>query len=115
MWTSMRTGRKLALTVAFTALVAVATGVSCKGFFVNPTLASITIQPTTPSVQLTDSVTLQAFGVDNESPPVGSYLTSGVSWSSSDPSIAIITGSCATKTCGSVSLQGVAIGTSTIT
>ncbi|HSZ62136.1 MAG TPA: hypothetical protein VK828_10085 [Terriglobales bacterium] len=111
----MLSGRKLALTLVFTGLVAVGAGVSCKGFFVNPTLASITIQPATPSVQLTDTVTLQAYGVDNESPPVGSYLTSGVSWSSSDPTVAQITGACATAPCGTVSLQGVTIGTSTIT
>ncbi len=111
----MLTWRKLALTLDFTVLVAVAAGVSCKGFFVNPTLASITIQPTTPSVQLTDSITLQAYGVDNESPPVGSYLTSGVSWSSSDETVALITGACATQTCGNVTLQGATIGTSTIT
>jgi hypothetical protein len=111
----MMTGRKLALTLAFAVLVALAAGVSCKGFFVTPTLASITIQPATPSVQLTDTITLEAYGVDNENPPVGSYLTSGVSWSSSDASVAAITGTCATQTCGNVSVQGVALGTSTIT
>src|SRR5271165_4949145 len=111
----MLTGRKLALTLAFTVLVAVAFGMSCNGFFTNPTLASITIQPATPSVQLTDTITLQAYGLDNENPAQGSYLTSGVSWSSSDASVALITGACATKPCGSATVQGVAIGTSTIT
>jgi hypothetical protein len=111
----MLTGRKLALTLAFTLLVAVAFGVSCRGFFVNPTLASITIQPTAPSVQLGDSVTLQAYGVDNETPPVGSYLRSGVSWSTSNAAVAAITGTCATQTCGNATLTGVATGTATIT
>lgn len=111
----MLSGRKLALTLVFTGLVAVAAGVSCKGFFVSPTLASITIQPATPSVQLTDTVSLQAYGVDNESPPVGNYLTSGVSWSSSDPTVATITGACATAACGTATVQGATIGTSTIT
>lgn len=111
----MFTGRKLALTLAFTVLVVVAFGVSCKGFFVKPTLASITINPTAPSVQLGQSTTLQAYGLDNESPPVGSNLTSGVSWSSATPTVAAITGACATGTCGSVTIQGVTVGTSTIT
>ena len=111
----MFTGHKLALTLAFTVLVALAIGVSCKGFFTNPTLASITIQPATPSVQLTDTITLQAYGVDNENPPSGSYLTGGVSWSSSDESVALITGKCAAQTCGDATVQGVALGTSTIT
>jgi hypothetical protein len=111
----MLTGRKLALTLAFTVLVAVAFGVSCKGFFVKPTLASITINPTAPSVQLGSTITLSAFGVDNETPPVGSYLTSGVSWSSATPTVATITGACATGTCGNATLQGVAAGTSVIT
>jgi Bacterial Ig-like domain (group 2) len=110
----MLTGRKLALTLAFTVLVALAFGVSCKGFFVKPTLASITINPTAPSVQVGQSTTLVAFGLDNETPPVGSNLTSGVSWSSGTPTVAIITGPCATGTCGNVTIQGVTAGTSTI-
>src|SRR5208283_4971902 len=61
---SMLIGRKLALTLAFTVLVAVAFGVSCRGFFVKPTLASITIQPATPSVELGQTATLQAYGLD---------------------------------------------------
>jgi Big-like domain-containing protein len=46
----MLTGRKLALTLAFTVLVAIATGVSCRGFFVNPTLSSIALSPPTPTI-----------------------------------------------------------------
>jgi len=111
----MLTGRKLALTLAFTALVAVAFGAGCRGFFVKPTLASITINPTAPSVPLGSTITLSAFGVDNESPPVGAVLTSGVSWSSATPTVAVLTGTCATGTCGNATIQGVAAGTSVIT
>jgi hypothetical protein len=111
----MLTGRKLALTLAFAVLVALAFGVSCKGFFVKPTLASITINPTAPSVQLGSTITLSAFGVDNETPPVGSILTSGVSWSSATPTVAVLTGTCATGTCGNATIQGVTAGTSVIT
>jgi trimeric autotransporter adhesin len=103
----MFTGRKLALTLAFTILVALASGVSCRGFFVNPTLTSITVNPTAPSVQVGTSTTLQAYGVYSDG--TGNYLTSGVSWSSSDITIATVTGS------GSASLTGVATGTATIT
>ena len=103
----MFTGRKLALSVAFTALVALATGVSCKGFFVQPTLTSITINPTAPSVELTQTTTVQAYGVNSDNQ--GNYLTSGVSWSSSDETVATVTGT------GSAVLTGVGIGTVTIT
>ncbi|MGA6988501.1 MAG: Ig-like domain-containing protein [Terriglobales bacterium] len=108
----MLTGRKLALTLAFTVLVALALGVSCRGFFVSPTLTSITINPTTPSVQLNSTATLSAYAVNSNGQ--GMVLTSGVSWSSSDPSVAAITGNCATEACGSATLQGLQIGTTTI-
>jgi Bacterial Ig-like domain (group 2) len=111
----MFTGRKLALTLAFTAFVALAFGVSCRGFFTSPTLASITVNPTAPSIQISTTQTLQAYGLDNEVPPQGSYLTSGVSWSTSDSTIVQITGACATQTCGSATVQGVAVGTAQIT
>lgn len=100
-------GRRLPLTLAFGMLVAVAIGVGCQGFFVKPTLSSITINPTTPSVQLGQTTTLQAFGVNSDGQ--GNNLTSGVSWSSSDPTTATVTGT------GSATLTGVAIGTATIT
>jgi hypothetical protein len=103
----MWTGRKLALTLAFTAVVALAFGVSCRGFFVQPTLTSITINPTSPSVQVGLTTTLSAFGVNSDQQ--GSNLTSGVSWSSSDITIATVTGS------GSAVLTGVAPGTVTVT
>ncbi len=100
-------GKRLPLTLAFGALVAAAIGAACNGFFVNPTLTSLTINPTAPSVQVGTSVTLQAYGVKSDG--TGSYLTSGVSWSSSDPQVATITGN------GSASLTGVASGSTTIT
>ncbi|MGO9865494.1 MAG: Ig-like domain-containing protein [Terriglobales bacterium] len=103
----MLTGRKLALTLAFAVLVAVACGVSCKGFFQPPTLTSITINPTAPSVQLGDTTTLQAYVVNSNGE--GNYATSGVSWSSSDDTIATVTGT------GSAVLDGLQTGTVTIT
>ena len=100
------TGKRLPLTLAFGALVAAAIGAACNGFFVSPTLTSLTINPTTPNVELQTSVTLQAFGVYSDG--TSSYLTSGVSWSSSDPTVATVTGA------GSAKLTGLQIGTATI-
>jgi hypothetical protein len=100
-------GKRLPLTLAFGVLVAAAMGAACNGFFVNPTLTSLNISPSAPAVEVGTSTTLQAFGVNSDG--TGSYLTSGVSWSSSDPSVATITGN------GSASLTGVASGSTTIT
>ena len=47
----MLTGRKLALELAFTALVAVAFGASCRGFFPKSTLQSLAVGPATPTLQ----------------------------------------------------------------
>ncbi len=99
-------GKKLPLTLAFGALVAAAIGAACNGFFVDPTLTSITIGPSAPAVQVGKSLTLTAYGVNSDG--AGSYLTSGVSWSSSDPQVATITGN------GSASLTGVTSGSTTI-
>jgi hypothetical protein len=106
-------GKKLPLTIAFTVLLIASFGAGCKGFFQPPTLSSITINPSNPTVQVGSNASLTAFGVNSEGQ--GATLTSGVSWSSSDPTIAQITGSCATEPCGGVSVLGVAAGQVTIT
>jgi uncharacterized protein YjdB len=98
---------KLHLIGAFAALATLALGVSCKGFFQNPTLSSLTINPTAPNVQVGDTTGLQAFGVYNDGS--GGPVTSGVSWSSSDITVATVTGS------GNATLTGVSTGTATIT
>jgi len=109
-------GKRLPLTLAFGVLVAAAIGAGCKGFFVNPTLTSITIDGPT-SVPVGSSITLSAFGVYGTSgggTGGGNTLTSGVSWSSSDPTVATITGACATGECGSATIEGASAGTSSI-
>lgn len=106
-------GKRLPLTIAFTLLLLAAFGAGCKGFFVPPTLTSITINPTTPQIQLNETGTLQAYGINSNNE--GAYLTSGVSWSSSDNTIVAITGTCAVQACGSVVVQGLKLGTATIT
>ena len=44
------------------ALAILALAVSCKGFFVNPTLTSIVISPTAPQVAVGTTATMQVFG-----------------------------------------------------
>jgi Bacterial Ig-like domain (group 2) len=80
----MLTGRKLALTLAFTVLVALACGVSCRGFFPKNSLSSIAIQPPSPQVQVGLSTGLQAWGTYQDNSK--SQLTSGVVWTTSDNS-----------------------------
>ena len=112
----MLTGRKLALELAFTMLVALAFGVSCRGFFPKPVLQSVTIQPASPQIQIGSSTTqtLQAWGTYDTKPR--SLITSGVSWTSSPSTIVEIIGPCANaQSCGSATVQGVASGTATIT
>jgi hypothetical protein len=103
--------KRLAIMAAFGVLVAVAIGAGCSGFFVDPTLTSITIDGNT-SVEVNHSTTLSAFGVYGNTG--GNTLTSGVSWSSETPTVAQITGACASGECGSVTIQGVTAGTSTV-
>jgi hypothetical protein len=102
---SMR--RKLKLIGAFAALGTLALAVSCRGFFQNPTLSSLTINPSAPNVQVGDTTGLKAFGVYNDGS--GGYVTSDVSWSTSDASVATVTGT------GNATMTGVTNGTATIT
>jgi hypothetical protein len=98
---------------AFGVLVMLALAVSCKGFFVNPTITSVTIDPPSPVVSIGQSTPLTALGQDNQGDaPValsGGTTCTGdtVCWSSSTPSVATI------STGGT--LTGVSAGTTTIT
>jgi len=85
----MLTGRKLAVTLAFTALVALAFGVSCKGFFTNPTITAITVGPT--GVNLAPAGTLQmvASGTPSDGSPAQN-VTNKCFWSSSNESAATV-------------------------
>lgn len=101
------TGRKLALTLAFTALVALAFGISCRGFFPKPILQSIAINPTAPQVNVGQTQSLQLFGTYDDGSR--SQVTSGVSWSAVPTSVATISGT------GSATLTGLTSGSATIT
>jgi hypothetical protein len=107
------TKHKVRLVGAFAVLATLALAVSCKGFFTNPTFTTLSISPSAPSVEVGSTVTLSAFAIDSNNN--GSTLTSGVSWSSATPTVGQINGTCASGTCGAVTIQGVSAGTSVIT
>jgi hypothetical protein len=106
------TKHKLSLAGAFAALATLALAVSCTGFFQNPVLTTLTVDPPTPSVtqgatqQMTASATYQD---GSTSTLTGGTSCSGntVCWSSSDTTVVTI------STGGIVT--GVGQGTATIT
>src|SRR2546423_15371834 len=117
----MFTGRKLPITLAFGALIGLAFGASCNGFFQDATLTSITIQPPSPQVQVDHSMTLQAWGTDSDNKR--SQIKSGVVWTSSDNKVVLIdtntgvitgkgTGGTATITAAAQGLSATATATS---
>ena len=103
----MFTGRKLPITLACVVLVGLAIGASCNGFFQDPTLNSISIQPPSPQVQVGQTETLQAWGVDSDNKR--SQIKSGVVWTSSDNTVVQID-----SNSGVITGKGTG-GTSTIT
>lgn len=104
--------QKLRLAGSFAALATLTLAVSCTGFFVKPTVSTITIDPPTPSVSVASSLQLTAAATYNDGST--GNLTGGtnctgstVCWSSSDTTVATIT-------TGGL-LTGVTTGTTTIT
>jgi hypothetical protein len=79
---------KLRIAGAFGALAALALAISCRGFFVKPTLTSIAVSPTAPEVEQGKTLQLQLFGTYDDGSR--SQVKSGVSWSSSAPTIASV-------------------------
>jgi hypothetical protein len=106
---------KLRLAGAFAALATLVLAASCRGFFVNPTVSSIAVDPPSPSVGFGPNATSQQMtAIATFSDGSTSTLTAGTSctgttvcWSSSEPSVATIT-------TGGL-LTGVSAGTTTIT
>lgn len=103
---------KLRLAGAFGILGIIVITVSCTGFFVNPTVSTISIDPPNPTVSIGLTTHLTAAGTDSNGNPL--TLTGGttctgttVCWSSATPTVATI------STGGT--LTGVSAGTSTIT
>jgi Big-like domain-containing protein len=85
--------QKLRLTSSLALLALAALGVACRGFFVNPVLSSITVQPANPSIETgttNNTVQMTASGTNND----GSQAPHpSVSWSINDQSIATISSS----------------------
>jgi len=73
--------QKLRLAGAFAALAALALAVSCKGFFVNPTLTAIGITPATPTITDIPPNNTQQFSVIGTFSD-GSSGSTPVTWSS---------------------------------
>jgi hypothetical protein len=99
------TKQKLRLAGAFAVLAIFAFSLGCRGFFVNPTLTTVTVGPTGFNLPVGSTQQMTATGTYNDGST--KTLTSGVVWTSSDPTIA-------TVTVGGL-VTGVAAGTATIT
>lgn len=97
---------KLRLIGAFSALAALALAASCTGFFVNPTLTGVSVGPQSLSINIAQTWQMSATGTYNDGSQKA--LTSGVSWSSSDPTTVSVG-----QTSGIVT--GVQTGSATIT
>jgi hypothetical protein len=98
--------RKLRLTGAFVALATLALAISCRGFFVNPTLTGLSVGPQGLDLNVNQTFQLVATGTYDD----GSQktLTSGIVWSSDTP---------ADVTVGQTSgiVTGIQTGSATIT
>jgi len=83
--------QKLRLACTLAMLVASALTISCTGFFVNPTISSLSVGPASPTIQTGttgNTVQMTVFGTNND----GSTTTSpSVSWGITPTSVATIT------------------------
>jgi trimeric autotransporter adhesin len=73
--------RKWLLFSAFLGLVSLV-GVGCRGFFVNPTLSSMTVTPASPNLQV--GGTLQLIATGNNDDGSTKNLTTSSTWTTSD-------------------------------
>jgi trimeric autotransporter adhesin len=85
----MFTGRKLPLTLAFVVLIGLAFGASCKGFFVDPTLTSISVGPTGQNIQQGDTLQMSARGTYDDGSTKN--ITGSVLWASDNLPVATVT------------------------
>lgn len=61
----------------------------CRGFFVKPTLSSITVTPATPSLQIGNTQQMIATGTNNDGSTTD--LTNSATWTSSAPTFVSVT------------------------
>lgn len=107
----MFSGKKLAILSAFTVLLVAAFGAGCKGFFTGNTLQSVAVQPLTINMEVNAQQQFTAWGTYLDGSR--SQVTSGLVWSSSDPSVSITSGGLATAltvTSAAVTITGSAQG-----
>lgn len=77
--------KKSRLFGAFAVLLTLALAASCRGFFVNPTLTSVSVGP--QNLQLNFNQTFQMAATGTYSDGTQKTLTSGVTWSTSDANV----------------------------
>jgi hypothetical protein len=82
------TKHKLRLAGALAALATLALAISCRGFFVNPTLTSITVGPSGQTIVPGGSLQMVATGTFNDGSTAN--VTGKCLWSSSDTSVATV-------------------------
>lgn len=121
----MRNSKRSVLLAAVLIILGVAPG--CKGFFVNPTLSSLTIGPQSQTITANPKQTLQMSATGTYSDGSTKDLTGKVSWSSSSTSCATInsaglvspaasiSGVCTTTITASFSTATAATATITVT
>ena len=84
--------QKLKVSGALVILSLCAFIVACNGFFVNPTLSSIAITPSSPSLTtLNQTLQLTATGTYSDSTTKNLTAATGTAWSSSDPTAVSVT------------------------
>jgi uncharacterized protein YjdB len=101
----LKTKRKLQVSAAFAALILLAFSLGCNGFFVDPTLTTLTVTPVTPAVVAGSTLQMTATGTYDDGSSKNISGTAG--WSTSDATIATVN--------AAGLLSGVAVGTATIT
>ena len=101
------TKQKLHLTGALAMLATLALGISCRGFFVNPTLSSITVGPSSASIPIGSTQQMTATGTFDDGSTQNITSKSGIVWQSSDQSAATVSSTGLVK--------GIATGSPTIT
>src|SRR4029077_16387879 len=99
------TKQKIRLAGVFAVLAMFAFSLGCRGFFVNPTLTTVTVGPTGFNLPVGSTQQMTATGTYNDGST--KTLTSGGVWASSDDTRA--------KVSSSGQVTGIAAGTSTIT
>jgi hypothetical protein len=85
---SRRNGGAIIITASSLCVLTVLVIAGCKGFFIGPTLTTVTLAPSTPSVAVGKTQQMTATGTyDNSSTQT---ITDSASWASSDVAIAMV-------------------------